>query len=245
MEIVYAVGGASGFFVAVIACLFVWQNRHIIAARLGWPTSGPSDTYVRDLFDGYAEDYDSHLREDLVYVGPESLYQALGPEFLDSRDLVIGDLGCGTGLCGELFREHAQTLAGVDLSSEMLTKARQLGVYDHLIRAENEQFLRKHRGRFNLLLAADVLPYCRNLPAFFAAAAFALKPQGRLAVTVELTRAEDAVLQSTGRYAHSGPFVESTAARFDLGLLDAEVITLREEYGDKVRGGVYVFVKRS
>ena len=39
----------------------------------------------------------------------------------------ILDLGCGTGLCGPLFKPMASTLIGIDLSEKMIAQAAQKG----------------------------------------------------------------------------------------------------------------------
>src|SRR6478672_7034322 len=52
------------------------------------------------------------------------------------------DLGCGTGLVGALVRPWARTLAGCDLSVNMLRLAQVRGCYDVLQRAELGAFLR-------------------------------------------------------------------------------------------------------
>ncbi len=42
------------------------------------------------------------------------------------------DAGCGTGLCGPIFRNISGSMIGVDLSPEMVEKARERKVYDEL-----------------------------------------------------------------------------------------------------------------
>ena len=42
------------------------------------------------------------------------------------------DAGCGTGLCGPMFRNISSYLAGIDLSQRMIDRARAREVYDSL-----------------------------------------------------------------------------------------------------------------
>ena len=48
----------------------------------------------------------------------------------------VADLGCGTGLFGERIRARADRLEGFDLSANMLAKAQEKGLYDHLAQAD-------------------------------------------------------------------------------------------------------------
>ena len=44
----------------------------------------------------------------------------------------VMDAGCGTGLCGPLFKNLSSHLAGIDLSQRMIDRARDRRIYDHL-----------------------------------------------------------------------------------------------------------------
>ena len=78
---------------------------------------------VRSLFDVYAYNFDKHLVEQLGYRIPEKIFHAV--RSIDLReDWDILDLGCGTGLCGALFRPHAHRLVGVDYRRACLNALR-------------------------------------------------------------------------------------------------------------------------
>ena len=76
------------------------------------------------VFDRYAENFDAHLQGQLQYRAPEMLAQVIGAARTDDKLLDILDLGCGTGLCGPLFKPIANSLAGVDLSPNMIEKCK-------------------------------------------------------------------------------------------------------------------------
>ncbi len=112
------------------------ENARYMLATLGaaeMPVQSPGE-YVKELFDGYAENFDVHLTKDLSYRTPEKLFDALLPVLdQEARELDVLDLGCGTGLCGPLFRNLARRLVGVELSPRMMEITRKRNVYDDLL----------------------------------------------------------------------------------------------------------------
>ena len=121
-----------------------WQFK--LAALLGdrSVTTAPTH-YVRELFEEYAAKFDKHLVEKLKYQAPQQLLRAVG-QATPRRDLDVLDLGCGTGLCGQLLRPYAGRLMGVDLSPEMIRVAQKRGIYDQLIIDELMPVLRERRN---------------------------------------------------------------------------------------------------
>ena len=75
--------------------------------------------YVAATYEPLAERFDQVV-EQRGDRSPDWLKAALEP----ASDLAVLDLGCGTGLCGLAFRPWASTLVGVDLSANMLARAR-------------------------------------------------------------------------------------------------------------------------
>ncbi len=215
----------------------------VIGVREAPPRSPVS--YVQELFDGYADNFDEHLVGALGYSAPvvmnRLVHSALGknPPSLD-----ILDLGCGTGLCAQNFTDIANSITGVDLSERMLDKARALGIYDHLAQNDIASFLAGQDTAYDLILAGDVFVYLGNLTAIFPACARALRDHGLLCFSTE--RANDDrpyTLCPSGRYAQSPGYITTLALASDLRVLAVQDIVLREEYGDSIAGQVYVLVK--
>ena len=78
--------------------------KHIIAAFSGDTTSTAPAGYIANLFDGYAEKFDSHLVKDLHYNTPSVLLSTIQSHVnLSARQLDVLDLGCGTGLFGKVI----------------------------------------------------------------------------------------------------------------------------------------------
>lgn len=200
-----------------------------LAALESLPEGLPED-FVRCLFDGFAERYDDHMVRRLRYRGPDrlkELLEATGP--LEPAGLDILDLGCGTGLAGEVLKPHAHRLEGIDLSPAMVEKARERGVYDALAVADMVTALSRPGTAWDLIVAADALVYVGDLGPVLAAAAGALRPGGRFAGTVEESSGPDLELKPTKRFGHSRGHIERTAAAAGLAVAAIQAISYREE----------------
>ena len=214
----------------------------LIAALGGEPTpaSAPAD-YVVSVFDSYAEGFDEHLVGGLEYRTPQVL-KAVIDSLGKSEAGDVLDLGCGTGLCGPLLRPNARTLVGVDLSSGMLDKARERGIYDELLCADLTQVLKERPAAFDLIVAADVFVYIGDLAAVFAATRVALRPGGRFVFSVESVEGESYVLLPSRRYAHSTRYVEQMAVDHGLSVEALALGELRKERGVPLEGYVVSLV---
>jgi len=206
------------------------------------PAASPRQ-YVATLFDDYADRFDEHLTQLLKYQTPQLLCSTI-ERLVAPRDADVLDLGCGTGLCGPLLRPMARRLIGVDLSGNMLAKARELGLYDELVCAELIEHLQPQQACQDLVLAADVFVYIGDLAPVFAATHRALRPGGHFAFSVEAHEgSKEFVLPPTRRYAHARHYLERLAAAqgFETRLLEGA--KLRENRGEAVLGTLALFRK--
>lgn len=202
------------------------------------------DAYVRQLFDDYANTFDAALVDKLAYRAPALLAAALDKTLFCKDGLDILDAGCGTGLAAPVLRPLARSLDGVDLSGAMVDKARERGLYDDLQVGELVAFLAARPGRYDLVVAADVLVYFGNLEQIMAATANALRPGGHFAFTVE--RAEDCssyLLGAKNRYSHSADYVRTVAEATGFTVAAADKASTRQESGEDVPGLVVVLRK--
>ena len=223
--------------------------QHMAAAASGENTPNrASDDYVRELFDQAAAEFDVRL-EQLAYRAHRLVTAALiervgqAPSMQPPSAIVL-DAGCGTGLCGPLLRPHCQHLAGVDLSANMVERARVRNCYDELSVAELTAFMRSRPNAFDAVIAADTFVYFGELDDVFAAARETLRPNGRLVFTVEANDDADHRLEFHGRYAHHERYVRAAlaAAGFEIDALTHE--TLRQEREQDVRGFLAVARRR-
>ncbi|WP_455273489.1 methyltransferase domain-containing protein [Rhizobium herbae] len=208
----------------------------------------PSSLYVAQLFDDYADRFDKALVEKLDYTVPEKLAALIAQHAGDARFADVIDLGCGTGLFGERIRGKADRLEGFDLSANMLAKAEDKGLYDHLAQADlslppetSGLFADMPEQRADLLSAADVLMYLGNLDSVFVIASRLLASKGLFAFSVEDADAEDDfILRPSLRYAHSETYIQGLCKRFGLDILAVSKTVIRNDGGKPVLGILFL-----
>jgi len=217
------------------------SNQPAEKAAVPLPVSAAPPEYVRALFDGCAERFDSLLVASLNYRTPKMLDTMFSnwlarPGAGPARPLAMLDAGCGTGLCGAWLAPYRGRLSGVDLSRKMLAEAQARGVYDELLPGEIVQILSARPESVDLIVAADVLVYCGDLSSVFAAAAAALHAGGVFLFSVEAVAQGDYVLQSTQRFAHSMTYLHRLAVASGLVVRAEQQAVLRTEKGNDVNG---------
>lgn len=214
---------------------------YLEAAETGsTPPERSADAYVSALFDLYAPSFDDSLRGFLAYRAPERLMDAVRAALGDRRELDVLDLGCGTGLAGPLLRPLARRLEGIDLSTGMLAKARERGVYDVLRAGEITSELGASTAFHDLIVAVDVLVYFGALEVLFERAARRLAPGGLFAFTVEKGAEPGYRLQPSARYAHHLDYLRSCARTAGLRPVVEREDPLRRQAGQPVIGHVVV-----
>jgi len=213
--------------------------QHMASAVLGGQVpERAGDSYVRETFDRFAQDFERVLG-DLGYRVPELLCTAITDEVQGRTGLAVFDAGCGTGLCAPFLRPLASKLVGVDLSGGMLEKARARKTYDELHEAELGAFLDRTADRYDIAVAADVYCYFGALTQSFTALATRMKLQGLFGFTVEAmpdgAAANDGYrLGPTGRYQHEEGYVKQALEQAGFSVLRFENTHGREEMGQPV-----------
>ncbi len=185
-------------------------------------------TYVSNLFNNYALYYDQHLQGPLNYTVPQQIGRLLHRIHCNTVKNAI-DLGCGTGLCGAVLRELSEHLTGVDIAAKMLAEAKNKGIYDELIEVELIAFLQKNTNRYELAIAADVLPYLGDLDDLFAAIQNRLTHQGLFIFTHEISENEQWQLQDSARFSHHPEYIKHLCAKHGLTLIEHEKIVARQQ----------------
>ena len=216
--------------------------RHMLAACSDEaPPGRASNECITQMFDNFARNFDEKLAK-LEYQAPELCRAAVAAAVgTSARGLVTLDAGCGTGLCGPLIAPFVSHLTGVDLSGQMLAKARAGGHYDELVQAELTAYLESQPARFELIVCADTFCYFGPLEAVLGAAGRALAPGGALVFSVE--RAPDELagerghhLNLHGRYSHSARYLKGVLEGSGLELVALAPGVIRNEGGAPVAG---------
>lgn len=203
---------------------------------------GPS--FVRLLFDQYADHFDETLVVRLRYRGPQIVAEAIWDALDETRaPRDILDLGCGTGLLGPELKPLAGHLAGVDLSPKMIEKARERRLYDSLTVGDIVETLAGVQDAWDIIAAADVLVYLGNLSPLFTNLAQALREGGLFAATVEESPGPDHILTPTKRFQHHPDYIRRAASAAGLETLSLERVVPRHEKNEPVQGLAFVLRK--
>ncbi|AJY47451.1 class I SAM-dependent DNA methyltransferase [Martelella endophytica] len=210
------------------------------------PLKAP-DAYVETLFDQHADDFEDILVEQLGYCVPMIVRQRFQSLELGGFKRML-DLGCGTGLAGTALRDMADDITGLDLSENMVSIAYDKEVYDTLFVAEVVDFLQENEEEaFDLVVAADVLPYLGALEPIFAGAAANMQKGGTFAFSAE-TLPDDA-LKGRGytvgphhRFGHSLAYISNALAEAGFETLEVTDINVRFEDGQPTPG--YLVIAR-
>lgn len=221
------------------------ELRYIVQAlsQQHRPSQAPND-YVKHLFDQYAPYYEQHLNQFLHYKVPEKMLAALITDYSPhAKQWQCLDLGCGTGLLGELLRPYCHTLIGIDLSPVMLEKARSKQLYDQLCEADIQQALTQFQ-QIDLIVAADVFMYLGDLNPIFAACAHSLKNGGLFLFSFEKTNAENYALEKTLRFTHNPKHVQALIQQYHFIERRFENCVLREQHNQPVEGYLVLLEKQ-
>ncbi len=223
--------------------------RHLVTSSGMRPDEKRApEGYIRTIFDGYADRFDTHLIS-LKYRVPYAMRCMLlsHPKLTGGRAIgPVLDLGCGTGLAALAIGDlPLGPFTGVDLSPRMLAQARMKGLYGQLREADIVADLAAHQQRWPLIIAADVLCYFGALDELLAQVHDRLEPGGWFVFSLEALLADhdgvvpgngDWALQRKGRYAHAEAYIYEAVRLAGFRVLRLDHSAVRQEGGDDVAG---------
>ncbi len=219
--------------------------QHFLNAAKQHNSSRASSSYLVELFDGYAETFETCLVDNLQYRSHIDLSKYI--RLFSERETfnTVLDLGCGTGLLGQELNKlfKIQDLIGLDLAKNMLSKSEQKGVYQQLHNIDIEEYLRTTDDKYDLIASSDVLIYFGDLSRVFNQAYGCLNPNGYFAFSVEQLPKGDFKLTVTGRYQHSLAYLKSLYNKYGFSKMYSQAIDLRKESGNIVPGYLVLLQK--
>ena len=213
--------------------------RHMLASLTGNTTAAAPDSYIRDVFNDYSDNYDNSLVNELGYETPKLLQEmVLNSE--NKKKFKNGlDMGCGTGLSGSAFRDLTKRLTGLDLSPGMLVRAKKKNIYAALVETEIVDYLQTTDELFDLFLATDVFVYLGDLSPVFRAIGNCCLSAACFAFSTEETGSGYRI-KSSGRYGHALSYIEALAKEFDWTIVQRQTANIRRDKGKWIRGNLFV-----
>jgi predicted TPR repeat methyltransferase len=215
--------------------------KHMLNSLIGYSSKEPPKEYVRNLFDDYAERFNDVLVNDLQYNLPfiiKDVVLKLNNARSEYKNAI--DLGCGTGLSGEGLKEISINLTGIDISENMISKAKKLNFYDSLIVGDIVERLNSSQDKFDLFVALDVLIYIGDIEAIFNAVHKCSSLDSLFIFSIEVQEKSGFSLLKNARYAHSDEYIMDQALGF-FDLIHSQNLKLRKEGDNWINGKLYVF----
>ncbi|HEX3485833.1 MAG TPA: tetratricopeptide repeat protein [Micropepsaceae bacterium] len=214
------------------------ENRDLALLELKRVTRCPPG-YLRNLFDEFSSNYDETMIETLGYrahLHLRALAERVIPKGATGRRIL--DLGSGTGLVGDAFKDMAAggRLDGVDLSPLMIAEAQRRAIYNDLILGDIETFLAAFERSYDLILAADTMIYFGDLGPTLAGVFKRLVPGGFYIFAVEASPGNGWKQTDAKRFCHSENYLRTAAADAALNFVASMACVLRRQKGEPVPG---------
>lgn len=214
---------------------------YILSALHGIQLKQAPENYVRDFFNCYAGDFEHSLVVELGYDNPRQLFDCLGRSETPAAFYCHGlDLGCGTGLSGQVFKKIVTVLDGIDLSDKMLVQAASKGCYAHIHQDSIQHYLTSTNETYDFFIAADVFIYIGDLLPIFTLAQKICMPNALFCFSTERFDAEGYRLLPTGRFAYSPDYIRQLAALTGWTVVTQEAAPLRLEDGEWLIGDLWI-----
>lgn len=153
--------------------------------------------------------------------------------------LDVLDLGCGRGTMGGQLKPLANFITGIDLSENAIKFAQRGGSYDTIKQGDAVTIMKAMLpNSFDLVVAADMVPYFGDLGDLFRAIAAVTRPGGLVAFNADVLDATEEVssgsniggnvrayeLKFTGRWSHRRKYVTQSIAAVGMSVLGVRVV---------------------
>lgn len=214
--------------------------QHMLNSLTGYTSKEPPKEYVKNLFDDYAERFNDSLVHGLQYKLPFMIKDIIQKSSSVSKYPKTIDLGCGTGLSGSELREISEHLSGIDISENMILKAKELDIYDQLHIGDIVEVLNSVQEKYDLFVALDVLIYVGDVESIFKAVHKFCNNESLFIFSTEIQEKDGYSLLKSSRYSHSDSYIMNQASG-KFVLVESKNITIRKEGGNLINGKIYIF----
>lgn len=192
-------------------------------------TTDTDSKYSRQLFDVFASTYEQTM-QDINYKLPLKMSEFIG----DILGTII-DLGCGTGLLGEQIKRPHNHIIGVDISEQMLQKAKNKNIYDRLEQANITEYC-NHLPPQAFVTAADVMGYIGNIEPLLQK----IYPHPFAFSIATDNKCNNYTLLPNGRYVYNKQYVHDILTRCGYQNISSKDCVLRTENGQDVLGTIFL-----
>lgn len=220
--------------------------RYVRAVLRGEAATAQPEQFISAYFDSCADFYDHAAQYITLYKAPALLFEALRgmPELKGARGLSLLDIGCGTGIAAEAFRDMTARRVGVDLSARMIDKARRRQLYEELYQLDAREFMLGSDRQFDLVIGCDVLGHIGDAAQFLHVARNVLSSKSLLAFTIEKHEGREALrMHPAGHFTHSPHYILALAQEEGYVPVRVEDMVLRMENYFSVPGVMFVLSK--
>jgi predicted TPR repeat methyltransferase len=193
---------------------------------------------IMAIFDDNAKFYDANLKSvgwspNLILDAAKTLYNE------EKESLKILDIGCGTGLCGELFRPMAMRLDGIDLSPAMVAEAKKKNIYDSLSIGDVTKITSERKDFYDLVVGGDVMMYVGKVEKMIISISTLIRINGYFLFNVEQGEKSDFQLLDAGRYQHNVEYIAKCLTNAGFNIVMQQIAVLRHERNVPVKAIIF------
>ncbi|NER51006.1 MAG: methyltransferase domain-containing protein [Symploca sp. SIO1A3] len=154
-----------------------------IKDRVSQVYSSQNNQELRENYDTWASNYEQDMIGDTEYLSPQKTAETLLKYVPKSAQIL--DAGTGTGIAGQILHQNGyRKLVAIDISSEMLNKARQKDVYSQLYQQVLGEPLDFSSNSFDAIISVGVFTYNHAPSNAFDELIRITKPEGYIIFTM-------------------------------------------------------------
>ena len=200
------------------------------------PTKTPAN-FMKEFYRIRANTWDTAER----FSGHDLIKDAFTQTFKSASQLKILDLGCGTGSLASFLRPYAETLDGLDSSSDMIKIAKKRDLYDTLKEDDMETHFENNSTEYDCIIAAAVFIHFFDLQDILSTLKDRLVKQGKIIFSVFETTNTEKEVNDFLMYAHSQQYIHDLAETLGFKITYEKKSVHEYNGSDPIMALIYVF----